>query len=143
MSRNALLTQIEEEEMEKLPKRELPKFEIGDTVKVFSKIIEGNKERTQSLTGTVIAKKGVGISETFSIYRIAYGTAMERVYTLHSPRLEKIEVVRKGKVRRSKLYYIRGKHGKAAKIKERIVMKKKKPAKAKVVEPPKEEPTAE
>jgi large subunit ribosomal protein L19 len=91
-------------------------FHIGDTVCVQVRIIEGDKERLQSFTGTVIARKGKGLSETFSLYRNAYGCCMERVFFLHSPRIGKIEVIRAGKVRRAKLYYIRGASGKAAKV---------------------------
>ncbi|MCB1108601.1 MAG: 50S ribosomal protein L19, partial [Chlamydiia bacterium] len=90
------------------------------------RIIEGDKERIQSLTGTVIARKGSGISETFSIYRVAYGVSMERVFPLHSPRIAKIEVLRKGKTRRSKLYFLRGIQGKKARITERIMSSAKK-----------------
>lgn len=104
-------------------KKDVPDFDIGDTVKVHVRIIEGNKERIQALTGTVIARKGHGISETFSIYRVAYGASMERVFPLHSPRVAKIEVIRKGKTRRSKLYFLRGAQGKKARLAERIMSK--------------------
>ena len=116
MGRAAIIEEIEKEHL----KSEIPEFAIGDTVKVHNRIIEGEKERIQIYTGTVIARKGSGLSETFSVYRIAYGSAMERVFILNSPRIAKIEVTRKGKVRRSKLYHIRGAFGKAAKIKEKI-----------------------
>ena len=119
MGRQAIMDQIEQEHL----KTEVPEFEVGDSVRVHTRIIEGNKERVQVFAGTIIARKGHGLSETFSVYRIAYGSAMERVFPLHSPRIAKIEVTRKGKVRRSKLYYIRGAFGKAAKIKERITRK--------------------
>lgn len=120
MGRAAIMDEIEKEHL----KSDITDFEIGDSVKVHNRIIEGNKERTQVFAGTVIARKGSGLSETFSVYRIAYGSAMERVFSLHSPRIAKIEVTRKGKVRRSKLYHIRGAFGKAAKIKEKITRKK-------------------
>ena len=116
MSREALLEEIEADQL----KKEIPSFHVGDTVKVYIRIIEGEKERVQLFTGTVIARKGSGLSETFSVYRVAYGTQMERIFSLHSPRIAKIEVVRSGKVRRAKLYYLRGASGKAAKIKEKI-----------------------
>lgn len=116
MSRNALIEEIESEQLQK----DIPHFQIGDTLRVHTKIIEGTKERIQAITGTVVAKKGGGLSETFTLYRIAYGAAMERVFPLHSPRLVKIEVIRKGKVRRAKLYHIRGAFGKKAKIKEQL-----------------------
>lgn len=122
MSQDALLEEIEAEQL----KKDIPHFNVGDTIKVHIRIIEGEKERTQVFTGTVIAKKGSGLSETFSMYRVAYGTRMERVFALHSPRIAKIEVVRSGKVRRAKLYYLRGATGKAAKVKEKIGLKKEK-----------------
>ena len=102
-------------------KTEVPVFNIGDTVRVNTRIIEGEKERLQAFTGTVIAKKGTGLSETFTIYRNAYGSCMDRVFLLHSPRIANIEVVRPGKVRRAKLYYLRGRSGKAAKVREQHV----------------------
>ncbi len=102
-------------------KKEVPVFNIGDTVRVNTRIIEGEKERLQAFTGTVIAKKGTGLSETFTLYRNAYGSSMDRVFLLHSPRISNIEVIRPGKVRRAKLYYLRGRSGKAAKVREQYV----------------------
>ena len=96
-------------------------FNIGDTIRVNTRIIEGDKERLQAFSGTVVAKKGSGLSETFTIYRHAYGSNMDRVFLLHSPRIASIEVVRPGKVRRAKLYYLRGRSGKAAKVREQYV----------------------
>ena len=101
-------------------KAEVPAFNVGDTVKVGYKIIEGGKERVQNFEGVVIAKKNGGISETFTVRHISYGVGVEKVYPLHSPKIASITVVRKGKVRRAKLYYLRGRTGKAAKVKERI-----------------------
>lgn len=101
-------------------KKKLPKFNVGDNVRVHLRIVEGEKERTQIFNGTVIARKGTGLSETFSVYRHVYGSSMERVFLVHSPKIAKIEVVRSGKVRRAKLYYIRGASGKAAKVQERL-----------------------
>ena len=98
--------------------RELPEMNPGDTVKVFCRIVEGNKERIQAYEGTCIAKKGSGIRETFAVRRISFGIGVERTFPLHSPRIDKIEVVRKGSVRRAKLYYLRDRQGKAAKVKE-------------------------
>lgn len=98
---------------------ERPSFAIGDTVKVHSKIIEGNTERVQVFKGIVIAKKGSGIQETFTVRRVAFGNGMERVFPVNSPRIAKIEVERKGKVRRAKLYYLRDRIGKAARVKEK------------------------
>ena len=106
-------------------KKDVPAFNVGDTVVVNTKIIEGSKERGQTFTGTVVAKKGYGLSETFTVYRTAYGSSMDRIFLLHSPRISSIEVVRAGKVRRAKLNYIRGKSGKSAKIKEKYVAQKK------------------
>ena len=94
-------------------------FQIGDTVNVHSKIIEGNTERVQIFKGVVIAKKGSGIEETFTVRKVAFGNGMERIFPLNSPRITKIEVERRGKVRRSKLYYIRDRVGKAARVKEK------------------------
>lgn len=103
-------------------KKNLPVFRVGDTLRVHTRIIEGEKERIQIFTGTVIARKGSGLSETFSLHRVAYGTGMERVFPLHSPRIAKIEVTKHGKVRRSKLYYLRGTSGKASKVEGRFGM---------------------
>ena len=102
-------------------KKDVPEFYVGDTVAVHIRIIEGSKERVQVFTGTVIARKGSGSSETFSLHRVAYGEGMERVFLLHSPRVAKIEVVHEGQVRRAKLYHLRGTQGKAAKVKRRLV----------------------
>ena len=101
-------------------KTELPKFEIGDTVVVHNKIVEGTRERIQLFEGTVIAKRNGGISETFTVRRIAYGVGVEKTFPLHSPKVAKVEVIRHGKVRRAKLYYVRDRVGKAAKVKEQI-----------------------
>jgi len=97
---------------------DLPEFGSGDTVRVHAKVIEGNKERIQVFEGVVIARKHGGISETFTVRKISHGVGVERTFMLHSPRVDKIEVVRRGKVRRAKLYYLREKIGKAARIKE-------------------------
>ena len=101
-------------------KSEVPQFNVGDTVKVGFKIIEGGKERVQNFEGIVIAKKNGGISETFTVRHISYGVGVEKVFPLHSPKIASITVVRKGKVRRAKLYYLRSRTGKAAKVKEKI-----------------------
>ena len=98
---------------------DVPKFAIGDTVKVYSKIIEGKTERVQAFTGTVIARNKSAVQETFTVRRVAFGQSMEKVYPIHSPRLVKVEVQRQGKVRRAKLYYLRDRIGKAAKVKEK------------------------
>ena len=101
-------------------KKEVPQFNVGDTVRVHNKIVEGARERIQLFEGTVIAKKNGGISETFTVRRISYGVGVEKTFPIHSPRVEKVEVVRTGKVRRAKLYYLRDRVGKAAKVKELI-----------------------
>ena len=101
-------------------KTELPKFEIGDTVVVHNKIVEGTRERIQLFEGTVIAKRNGGISETFTVRRIAYGVGVEKTFPLHSPKVAKVEVIRHGTVRRAKLYYVRDRVGKAAQVKEQI-----------------------
>ena len=102
-------------------KENVPAVEIGDTVKVHVKIQEGEKSRIQVFEGTVIAKKHGGISETFTVRRVAHGCGIERVFPLHSPAVDKVELVRHGKVRRAKLYYLRDRVGKAAKVKEKLV----------------------
>ncbi len=100
---------------------DLPEIKVGDTLKVYLKIKEGEKERVQMFDGTVIAKKHGGINETFTIRKIAYGVGVERVIPVNSPNIDRIEVVRHGKVRRAKLYYLRDRVGKAAKVKEKII----------------------
>jgi large subunit ribosomal protein L19 len=105
-------------------------FKVGDTVKVHFKIVEGKTERIQIYEGLVIAMKNSRIGKTFMVRKNSYGVGVERVFPIHSPRLARVEVVRPGKVRRAKLYYIRGKVGKAAKIKELVVKKQHKAAKA-------------
>lgn len=124
MSKVPVIQQLESEYL----KKEIPNFNIGDTICVNTRIIEGEKERVQAFTGTVIAKKGYGISETFTVFRTAYGSSMDRVFMVHSPRISSIEVIRAGKVRRAKLYYLRGRTGKSAKIKELYVAEKAEPA---------------
>ena len=105
---------------EKQMKAEAPVTNVGDTVRVHVHIKEGNRERIQVFEGTVIAKKHGGIEESITVRRISYGVGVEKVFPLHAPSVEKIELVRKGKVRRAKLYYLRDRVGKAAKVKERI-----------------------
>ena len=106
--------------VEKYKKAQPPVVSIGDTVKVHLKVKEGNRERIQIFEGTVIAKKHGGIEETFTVRRISYGIGVEKVFPVHAPSVEKIEVVRHGKVRRAKLYYLRDRVGKAAKVKEAL-----------------------
>ena len=97
---------------------DLPAFNVGDTLRVFVKVVEGNRERLQAFEGTVIAKRNGSSRETFTVRRVSYGIGVERTFPLHSPRVDHIEVIRRGKVRRAKLYYLRNLQGKAAKIKE-------------------------
>ena len=101
-------------------KKEIPVVNVGDLVKVHVKISEGDRERIQIFEGTVIAKKHGGVSETFTVRRVSYGVGVERVFPLHSPKVDKVEIVREGKVRRAKLYYLRDRVGKAAKVKEKV-----------------------
>lgn len=99
---------------------DLPQLNIGDTIKVYFKVTEGSRERIQVFEGTLIKKKGGGISETFTVRRVSYNVGVERTFPVHSPKIEKIEVTRKGKVRRAKLYYLRDRVGKKSKVKEKI-----------------------
>ena len=101
-------------------KKELPVIRIGDTIRVHNKIKEGNRERIQMFEGTVIAKHGGGISETFTVRRVSYGVGVEKTFPIHSPNVEKVDVIRVGKVRRAKLYHLRDRVGKASKVKEQI-----------------------
>ena len=105
-------------ELTKSQLKEMPAVQVGDTVKVHVKVKEGARERIQVFEGTVIAKKHGGIEESFTVRRISYGIGVEKVFPLHAPSVEKVEVVRRGKVRRAKLYYLRNRVGKAAKVKE-------------------------
>lgn len=110
-----IIDSIEKESM----RTDLPAFDIGDTVKVFVKVVEGNRERLQGFEGVVIARKNGGVRETFTVRRISFGVGIERTFPLHSPKIDHIDVVRKGEVRRAKLYYLRERSGKSAKIKEK------------------------
>ena len=114
-----LVSVIENEQL----RSDLPQVEIGDYVKVHLKIKEGNRERVQVFEGTIIAKKGAGLTETMTVRRLSYGVGVERILPVHSPKIDKIEIVRKGKIRRAKLYYLRDRVGKAAKVKEKLVSK--------------------
>ncbi|MDD5916706.1 MAG: 50S ribosomal protein L19 [Clostridiales bacterium] len=101
-------------------KTDVPSFNVGDTVRVHCRIVEGTRVRTQIFEGTVIAKRSGGISETFTVRRVSYGVGTEKTFPLHSPNVQKVEVIRAGKVRRAKLYYLRERVGKRAKVKEQI-----------------------
>ena len=115
-----ILQQIEREQVEKLAaNRPVPKFEPGDTVRVMVRVIEGERERVQAFEGVCIARKNAGINSNFTLRKISYGEGVERVFPLYSPRITAIEVVRRGVVRRAKLYYLRGLTGKRARIAER------------------------
>ena len=116
MKQNQIIQKLEVNAM----KKGLPTIRIGDTINVHTKVIEGDKERVQVFTGTVIARKGGGVSETFTVYRVAYGAGIERVFMLNSPKIAKIDVVRNGDVRKGKLYYLRGIFGKASKVKGKL-----------------------
>ncbi|WP_227766684.1 50S ribosomal protein L19 [Zhaonella formicivorans] len=111
-----IIKAIEREQL----KSDIPDFQPGDTVRVHVKVVEGDKERIQAFEGIVIAKKGGGLTENFTVRRVSYGVGVERTFPLHSPRIDKIEVLRRGKVRRAKLYYLRERTGKAARIKDRM-----------------------
>lgn len=111
-----LVKAIENEQL----RQDIPDFRPGDTVRLQVKIVEGAKERLQAFEGVVIKRRGGGVNETFTVRRVSSGIGVERCFLLHSPRLEKIEVIRRGKVRRAKLYYIRKLSGKAARIKDRV-----------------------
>jgi len=100
-------------------KKDIPPFRPGDTVRVYVKVVEGGRERIQVFEGTVLRRRGSGLSETFTVRRVSYGVGVERTFLVHSPRLDKIEVKKRGKVRRARLYYLRDRVGKAARIQER------------------------
>lgn len=111
---NNIIRELEKEQM----RNDIPQFRPGDTVRVHLKVVEGQRERIQIFEGVVIRRRGTGIAETFTVRKISSGIGVERILPLHSPKIDKIEVVRRGKVRRAKLYYLRNLHGKAARIKE-------------------------
>jgi large subunit ribosomal protein L19 len=118
------MNQIIQEIEAPLIKDNVPQMNIGDTVKVFVKIVEGNKERTQGYEGVIIKRRGSGVGETITVRRVFQGIGIERVFLIHSPRVEKITVQRRGHVRRAKLYYLRKRTGKATRIKEKVTGKK-------------------
>lgn len=113
---NPIIKDLEKQYLDK----ELPELNPGDTVKVFVRIIEGNKERTQAFEGTIIKKRGSGVGKTITVRKIFQGVGVERVFAIYSPRIEKINVLKRGAVRRAKLYYLRNLSGKATRIKEKI-----------------------
>lgn len=111
---NEIIRSLEREQL----RSDIPDFRIGDTVRVYVKVVEGSRERLQAFEGAVIARRNGSIRETFTVRRVSYGIGVERTFPVHSPRLDRIEIIRRGKVRRAKLYYLRERSGKAAKIKE-------------------------
>jgi len=117
-----LIKELEQEQM----KESVPSFNIGDTVRVHAKIVEGTKERIQVFEGVVFKRQGGGLRETFTVRRLSYGVGVEKTWPIHSPRVDRVEVVRRGIVRRAKLFYLRDRIGKAAKVKEAIFTKAKK-----------------
>lgn len=115
-----IIQQIEAEQVAKLSDgKTMPDFAPGDTVRVNVKVVEGNRERVQAYEGVVIARKNAGLNSSFTVRKMSYGEGVERIFPLYSPRIESVELVRRGKVRRAKLYYLRGRTGKAARIAER------------------------
>ena len=112
---NEIIRSIEAQQL----RSDIPEFHVGDTVRVQVKVVEGSRERLQAFEGTVIARRNGSIRETFTVRRTSYGVGVERTFPLHSPRVESISVVRRGKVRRAKLYYLRSRSGKSAKVKEK------------------------
>ena len=120
------IEKLETEQMEKLAaERPVPDFRPGDTLRVRVKVVEGTRERVQAFEGVCIARKSAGINSSFTVRKISYGEGVERVFPLYSPRIDGIEVVRAGDVRRAKLYYLRGRRGKSARIAERVVRRDK------------------
>ena len=111
---NEIIRSIEAKQL----RTDLPQFNVGDTIRVWVKVVEGTRERLQAFEGTVIAKRNGGIRETFTVRRVSYGIGVERTFPVHSPRVDRVEVIRRGKVRRAKVYYLRDRQGKAAKLKE-------------------------
>ena len=111
-----IIRAIESEQL----KKDLPKFNVGDTLRVMVKVVEGDRERLQAFEGICIAKRNGSIRETFTLRRVSYGIGVERTFPMHSPRVDHVEIIRSGKVRRAKLYYLRGRVGKGAKVKEKL-----------------------
>ncbi len=116
MKMNSKIEALVNEQM----KEQIPEFKVGDTVRVHNRIKEGTRVRTQMFEGTVVGRRGGGLTETFKVRRVAYGCGVEKTFPLHSPNVEKVEVIRRGKVRRAKLYYLRDRVGKSSKVKELI-----------------------
>ncbi len=124
-----IIEQLDQEQIEKLTaERPVPEFQPGDTLRVNVKVVEGTRERVQAFEGVCIARKSAGINSSFTVRKISYGEGVERVFPLYSPRIASIEVVRRGAVRRAKLYYLRGRRGKSARIAERVTQRREKTA---------------
>jgi len=130
------IEQLEQEQIEKLTaERPVPDFQPGDTLRVLVKVVEGTRERTQAFEGVCIGRKNAGLNSSFTVRKISYGEGVERVFPLYSPRIDGIEVVRRGDVRRAKLYYLRGRRGKSARIAERVVRRDRDEAPATAASP--------
>lgn len=130
------IEKLEQEQIEKLTaNRPVPEFQPGDTLRVNVKVVEGTRERIQAFEGVCIARKNAGLNSSFTVRKISYGEGVERVFPLYSPRIDAIEVVRRGDVRRAKLYYLRGRRGKSARIAERTVRRDKDTAAPAAAEP--------
>ena len=124
-----IIEQLEKEQLDqRTPEGGVPEFQAGDTVRVNVKVVEGERERIQAYEGVCIGRKNAGLNSNFTVRKISYGEGVERVFPLYSPRIDSIEVIRRGKVRRSKLYYLRGRTGKSARIAERVAPRKDKKA---------------
>ena len=122
-----IIEQLEKEQLDqRTPEGGVPEFQAGDTVRVNVKVVEGERERIQAYEGVCIGRKNAGLNSNFTVRKISYGEGVERVFPLYSPRIDSIEVIRRGKVRRSKLYYLRGRTGKSARIAERVTQRKTK-----------------
>ncbi len=121
-----IIDTVEKEQL----RTDLPRFSVGDTVRVHLKVVEGSRERVQVFEGIVIGRKGTGIRETFTVRKVTFGIGVERVFPLHSPKIQEIEVITLGKVRRAKLYYLRGKVGKKSRVKTRSAARAERPAPA-------------
>ena len=120
-----IIEQLEKEQLETLvAEHAIPEFQAGDTLRVHLKVTEGTRERIQIFEGVCIARKNAGINSALTVRKISYGEGVERIFPLHSPRIDRIEVVRRGKVRRAKLYYLRGRRGKSARIAERVTVRR-------------------
>ena len=124
-----IIEQLEKEQLDqRTPEGGVPEFQAGDTVRVNVKVVEGERERIQAYEGVCIGRKNAGLNSNFTVRKLSYGEGVERVFPLYSPRIDSIEVIRRGKVRRSKLYYLRGRTGKSARIAERVTPRKDKKA---------------